>query len=291
VIAPITGWKPVPPVAAGTAYCIKIAAKVEKAIEFKVRRELQPWRIESSSAWLLAEPSSGEIGPESSMRVKITAQPNGKEGAVHDSTLTLTAAGGAVKEDYKIRTYVIPPYQRPAVPAGEAVYLNDLDQKLMTWHVEAGFSKDTKGFRPWFISPNPTPNYKRREEQPTTPTTPYTMGSKTFSRGLWVSPCHETIYRVEGAGFAAFAAQVGFYDGLAKRAYANLGAVVNFEIYVDGTLRTQSGPMRFGDAPRLLAADRLEGAREVKLVTRRDDLVNDWYCLATWGDPRFYRRR
>jgi hypothetical protein len=48
--------------------------------------------------------------------------------------------------------------------------------------------------------------------------------------------------------------------------------------------------MRFGDAPRLLVADHLEGAKAVKLVTRRHDLVNDWYCLATWGDPRFYKR-
>jgi len=330
----VSGTFTVTDVAAGTAYRIKIAAKVEKAIEFKVRRELQfvsgggsgaeqprlirvvlepvlnvpaggsdskeyllvsraaekqPWRIEGSCEWLVAEPSSGEIGPDSSVRVKITARPPDKEGARHEPTLTFTA-GGAIKEEYKITTYVIPPYQTPAVPAGDAVYLNDLDPKLMKWHVEAGFSKDTKGFRPWFISQNPTPNYKRREEQPTTPSTPYTMGNKPFSRGLWASPNHETVYQVEGAGFTAFAAEAGFYDGLAKRAYANLGAVVSFEIYVDGKLRAQSGLMRFGDAPRLLVADHLEGAKAVKLVTRRHDLVNDWYCLATWGDPRFYKR-
>ena len=49
--------------------------------------------------------------------------------------------------------------------------------------------------------------------------------------------------------------------------------------------------MRFGEKPRLLGADRLEGARRVKLVTRRDDLVDDWYCVATWADPRFLKAK
>ncbi|HUT60565.1 MAG TPA: NPCBM/NEW2 domain-containing protein, partial [Phycisphaerae bacterium] len=333
----ISGIVTVTDAAAGTVYPVKIAAKVEKAIEFRVRQELQfvtgggsgaeqpklirvllepvlnvpvggsdskeyllvsraaekqPWRIESGCDWLVVGPASGEIAPGSSIRVKVTARPKDRAGAIHEPTLTLTAAGGAVKEEHRIRTYVIPPYQAPAVPAGDVVYLNDLDQtKSMKRHVEAGFTKGTKRPRPWHISENPTPNYLRREDPPTTASTPYTMGDKTFSRGLWASPYHETVYNIEGAGFAAFAAEAGFYDKLPKRSYANLGAVVSFEVYVDGKLRTQSGLMRFGDAPRLLVADNLEGAKEVRLVTRRDDLVNDWYCLATWGDPRFYKRR
>ena len=331
----VSGTLTVTDAAAGTVYPVHIAAKVEEAIELRIRQEFQfvtgggsgaeqpklirvvlepvfnvpvggsdskeyllvscaaekqPWKIAGNCDWLVAEPGSGEIAPGSSVRVRITARPKDREGAVHEPTLTLTAAGGAVQEEYRVRTYVIPPYQTPVLPAGDAVYLNDLDQKkLMKWHVEAGFSKDTKRPRPWHISENPTPNYQRREDPPTTPSTPYTMGEKTFSRGLWASPCHETVYNVEGEGFSAFAAEVGFYDKLAKRAYANLGAVVSFEVYVDGKLRTQSGLMKFGDPPRLLVADRLEGAREVKLVTRRDDLVNDWYCLATWGDARFIK--
>jgi hypothetical protein len=68
-----------------------------------------------------------------------------------------------------------------------------------------------------------------------------------------------------------------------------MGAVLGLEIYVDGKIRTQSGLMKFGDPPRLLVADKLENAKELKLVTRRDDLVSDWYTLATWGDPRFIK--
>ncbi|MGA2032755.1 MAG: NPCBM/NEW2 domain-containing protein [Thermoguttaceae bacterium] len=120
-------------------------------------------------------------------------------------------------------------------------------------------------------------------------TSPYTMGGKTFHHGLWASPGHETIYRVAGAGFTAFAAAVGFFDGLAKHPAANIGSPLSFEIYVDGKLRAQSGLMKFGDRPRLLVVAGLREAKEVRLVTRRDDLVNDWYCVGTWGDPRFLK--
>jgi hypothetical protein len=33
----------------------------------------------------------------------------------------------------------------------------------------------------------------------------------------------------------------------------------------------------------------LGDAKEVKLVTRRDDHSSDETCLATWGDPRFIK--
>ncbi len=261
----------------------------------------QPWRIASDRPWLAAEPPSGQIAPNASIRVKLIARPPDKAGAVHEPTLTLTAAGGAVREQYRIKTYVIPPYRRPALPPGQAVYLNDLDQKkFMKRHVDAGFSKDTKGPRPWIFAEVPVPYYHRFHRAEKSPqglrrenyaTAPYTMGGKTYRRGLWASPGHETVYEIEGAGFTAFAADVGFYEKLANSRYANLGAVVSFEVYVDGRLRAQSGLMRFGEKPRLLVADRLEGARRVKLVTRRDDLVDDWYCVATWADPRFLKAK
>ncbi|GAF71971.1 unnamed protein product, partial [marine sediment metagenome] len=146
--------------------------------------------------------------------------------------------------------------------------------------------------RPWHIAENPRPLYGARHAKPRiTPTSGYVMGKKTFRRGLWVAPNHETVFDVKGAGFSAFAAEVGFYDGYSKSSYANRGAVVSFEIYVDGKLRTQSGFMTFSDAPRLLVADRLARAKEVKLVTRRADLVDDWYTFVTWGDPRFIKAK
>jgi len=45
--------------------------------------------------------------------------------------------------------------------------------------------------------------------------------------------------------------------------------VVSLEICVGGKLRTPSGLMKSGDASRLLVAGNLDGAKQVKLVTRR----------------------
>ena len=252
--------------------------------------DAQPWRIASDSAWLTAAPASGTIAPNSSVRVTVTARPTDKTDAVHEPVLTLTAANGAVKEQYKFKTYVLAPYRRPVAPAGQAVYLNDLDAKRMKRHVHAGFTRGSRRARPWFIPEDPKPAFGLPHGKPKiSPNTPFTMAKKTFGRGLWVAPNHETVYDVAGAGFAAFAAEVGFYDKIAGNRYANLGALANFEIHVDGRLRVQSGLMKYGDAPRLLVVTGLAGAKEVKLVTRRDDLVDDWYVTATWGDPRFIK--
>ena len=51
--------------------------------------EKQPWKIAGNCDWLVAEPGSGEIAPGSSVRVRITARPGDREGAVHEPTLTL----------------------------------------------------------------------------------------------------------------------------------------------------------------------------------------------------------
>jgi len=115
------------------------------------------------------------------------------------------------------------------------------------------------------------------------------MSSGLPSRGCWVVPHHETVFNVEGAGFAAFAAEVGFYDKFGADRMANLGARVAFEVHVDGELRAHSGILKVGDPPRLLAVTGLDKAKEVRLVTRRDHLTSDEHCLATWADPRFIK--
>ena len=255
--------------------------------------DIQTWKLDSNRSWLKAKPRSGRIGPGSSVRVKLTASPPDREGAVHKPVVTLFSADGKVKERCEITTYVIPPYRRPVVPAGAPVYLNELDQsRAVKRHTYAGFTRGDRRRRPWFIPGDPKPSYGLAHGKPRiTATTPYAMAKKTFKRGLWVAPNHETTYNVKDAGFSAFAAEVGFYDGVAKSRYANLGAVVSFEVYVDGKLRAQSGLMKFGDAPRLLVVDGLAKATDVKLVTRRSDLVDDWYTSATWGDPRFIKGR
>ena len=258
----------------------------------------QPWSIDCGADWLRAEPAAGRIAPGSSARVRLIARPRDDVPGQREATLTFSAANGAVREECRVRAYVIPPYRRPTVPPGPAVYLNELDRKCMVRHVDAGFSKETRDPRPWIFAEVPKPYYtpfNRAEHRPEgftgdPETFPYKMGGKESKHGLWVSPYHETVYHIEGMGLAAFAAEVGSYD---KRAAGggNTGSVVCFEVYVDGKLRAQSGLMKVSDAPRLLVVDGLGSAKRVTLVTRRDDLVNDWYTVVTWGDPRFIKAR
>jgi len=263
----------------------------------------QAWKIASDWEGLAAEPASGLIPPLGSVPVKIVARPRQKEGAALEPILTLTAAEGAVADQYKIKVYVIPPYRRPAVPAGHAVYLNDLDRKRMTWHVDAGYSRDWKGPRPWWIEQGDgQPFYSRvnrtgdklegvRREDAAKAS--FQLAGKTFARGLWASPQHETTYNIQGAGFVAFAAEVGTYANCTRErgGISSAATRVNFEIYVDGELRTQSGLMTAADGPRLLVAGNLQAAKQIKLVTRRDDLVSDAYTVRTWADPRFIEAR
>jgi hypothetical protein len=117
------------------------------------------------------------------------------------------------------------------------------------------------------------------------------MGGRTFQRGYWAFPRCQTVYRVEGSGFAAFSAWAGFNRGMETgRGMANRAAVVNCEIYADGRLRAQSGLLRVGDKPRLLVVDGLADAKELALVTRTAGDQNDLRALVTWGDPTFYRK-
>jgi hypothetical protein len=347
----VSGTLTVADAATGAAYPVKIAAKVAKAMEFRLVQEVryitgggagssmphevviksapvfnptvggqetkeyllvnstsskQTWKLESSHSWLALEPSSGELAAEASLPVKIVVRPEDGDAASHESTVTLTGAGGAVKEQYAVKTRVLPPYREPSLPAGKSMYLNDFDQKgLVKSHEEFGFDwNDPK--KPWWIGGNGRggPYYHRcrpfgqnviaevfnyKGTYKDAEKHPFTMGKKSYGRGLWVYPHHETVLAIEGAGFTAFAAEVGFFDKFLQNGLANTGALVNFEVHVDGKVRAQSGIMKPSDPPRLLVVDNLQAAKEIKLVTRLDDLSSDERCLATWGDPRFYR--
>lgn len=260
----------------------------------------QSWKIEASHDWVTLKPGSGELAPGSTMPVKIMASPKGGEikTGCHEISLVLTACSGAFKERYPIKAYVIPAYQSPVLPTGEAVYLNDLDQKqFVKSHIDLGSGRDPKNHRkpamPFYHRNRKhgeglwrLPNMKDKDNWPICP---YAMGSKSYKRGLWAYPHHETVYAIGGAGFTAFAADVGFFDKASSNPLFNDSAKVCFEIYADNKLCAQSGLMGVKDEPRLLVVDNLQGVKEIKLVTRRENLSSDENCLATWGDPRFFR--
>lgn len=260
----------------------------------------QKWKIETSDDWLTASPSSGEIGPEATSPVKLTARPKAGAAEMHETTVTFTAANGAVKESKVVKIYAFPEYTEVAAPAGTAIYLNDPEaKKLYASHIEYGYKAGNRK-APWWargicfhrtrpMGENLNQTSKYREKRNEWQFAPYKMGGKTYKRGLWVFPYHETVYKVEGAGVKAFAADVGFFEKFLKNSRANKGALVSFEIHVDGKLRAASGLMKITDKPKPLVVDGLQKAKQLKLVTRRDDLTNDNHCLVTWGDPRFIK--
>jgi len=317
--ATVTGTLTVTDVASGAAYPVRITASVSEPFDFRlgtgvfnapaggtdVRKVLlvnrtaskQDWRLSSSAAWVTADPSAGSLGPGASVLVKVAAAGQADKAGRHPGKLTLS--GGKYARAYDVTTYFIPAYRRPPEPTGEFVYLNEVKAKgFRTYGFVAGQDR-RKGVRPeWWAHPHHHcsnipfgRNYNikgiPREKWPAMP---YKMGPKTFNRGLWVYPLHESAYALEGTGFGAFAAEVGFYNDLTEKAMANRAAVVSFEVYVDGRLAAQSGLMSPGDGPRLLVVTGLEKAEEIRLRTRRDNMTNDGRCLATWGDPRFYKK-
>jgi len=315
-------------VASGTAYPVKIVARVTKPFEFGVAvtvfnvvpggtdsrkyllanrtAEAQTWKVAASVPWISAAPASGTLPAGGSVFVKVTARAPGEAAAKRSAALTLTAAGEAFRQKADLTVYAIPAYRAPASPAGEFVYLNQVHKTRLKSFVQVGMDP-RRTDTPWWARGM---HFHRRiqygedlkrggfDRQSGGPeanwaTVPFGMGppdaKKTFQRGLWVYPRFEATYQVAGGGFAAFAAEVGFHKFFTKHAMANRAAAVNFEIHVDGKLAAQSGLMRPGEPPRRLVAD-LTGAKEMKLLVRRDTGANDPYCLATWADPRFYKK-
>ena len=106
----------------------------------------------------------------------------------------------------------------------------------------------------------------------------------------------ETIYTLEGKGFHAVSARVDLPVSSAGYKYWNgcsggklpEWVRLRFEIYLDGKLRTHSGWMGTKDDLRTLVVEGLQGAKELRLVTR----YNRWPpypVTGAWWDIRFYR--
>lgn len=252
------------------------------------------WKIDTNKNWIKTVPSSGKIPVGASIPVSIEAAPTDKQAAAHEVTLTLTAADGKIEETYPIKVNVIQPYQKPQLPEGESVFLNEVDIKRCDKLIWAGYYKGRKGKRPYrYKYKDPTPDFN-------TPTRdhkvnrsehykyPYKMGEKTFTRGLWCCPNYEAVYNIEGLGFKAFSAEVGCNNPSRMVTIKNTDSVVIFEIHVDGKVMIQSGLMGPGAPPKLMVVTGLEKAKTIAFVVRRDDMTNSG-PVATWGDPKFYK--
>ena len=296
-------------VPSGRSYPVEITAQVVKPFELLISKPVfnvtagesdgrdflllnrtaseQPWKVESSAPWMQVEPGEGKLAAGASTFVKVTAQPADKDAAAYDTTLTLTAMGGAVKEEFAFKTFVIPPYRRPdKLPAGEPVLLETVSKELLVRHRSIGwFREDDVHKAPTF---GPTLDVWHGKK-------PLAIGDKTYQHGLWIKPQHETVYKLEGTGFAAFSAEVGWNRMVAKSesGAGHTTVKMSFEVHVDGKVRAQSGLMAATDPARLLVVEGLAGAKEIKLVSRThfnaDEPLGLAYC--NWADPTFYKAR
>ena len=272
-----------------------IVAGEEKQVVYMLRNLAgveTTYKIDGGAAWVRAEPDAVKLLPGAQVTVCLCLKPAVVPPAKLEATTVVSDTTGTCRREIKISANVLPPYIVPAaLPAGEAVNLEAVSKDLLQSHQVALLDPwpeepsvkwvqdqaKTRGpifrdvFAKWEKQPNPI------------------MGKdkKTYDGGLWVHPYHETVYKLEGAGFTAFSAVVGISLDMAGRVIRkDIGHC--FEILVDGKLRACSGILKATDEPRLLVVQDLAGAKELKLVTRMEVPFSAGRLLL-WAEPKFYR--
>jgi hypothetical protein len=250
------------------------------------------WKLSARQPWLKIEPSSGTIPAGKDMFITFTASPPDKTAVTHDNGLVLSGAQGIVNTPIESKTFVIPLLREKEgrkMPFGKIIKIEDMGENfkffgtcLKGTKIETGMVKEigkahTKAFT------NPTVGVHFNAKQFV-----LVIGNERFSRGMWVYPHHESVYKLEGSRIRAFSAYVGVTNDARQRMIRNHHRRVNFEIWVDGKIVTQSGLMKTNDSARYLTVENLKGAKEIKLITRLDSNKDDNTFLATWADCNFY---
>jgi hypothetical protein len=245
----------------------------------------QAWRLASSVPWMRSEPDSGTLEPGATAFVKLRVAPPDRAAACHRTTLTLTAMNGRVKDTFRLKTFVIPPYRKPeTLPPGRAVPLHKVSKDLLVRHRSIGWFRNDRVYkRPTFTKSLSVWHRDR----------PAQIGTKTYDVALWIKPAHETVYKLTGTDYTGFSAEVGWNAMVTKSRLGRGWQTVrlSFEVHVDGRVVAQSGLMRADAPPRLLVARNLGGAKELKLVTRTQYDADEPLGLAygNWGAPKLYR--
>ena len=267
----------------------------------------QDWKLLCPVGWIKIAPASGTLAPGAERIVKLTADPP-KAQAVIENTFTLQAAGGLVKKPFLSKTFVIPLLREKegrAMPKGKIIRVEDMNRYLDSAVFckkgtvieignnvrEAGRARTRRFDKRSAPAMFRTPQYTTDARMGSTNTFIILIGKERFSRGMWVYPHHESVYKVAGAGITAFSAYVGVTRDARAKYLRNSHYRVNFEVYADGKAVAQSGLMSCVDAPRYVVAENLGGAKEIKLVTRLDCDKDDPTFLATWADAQFYAPR
>ncbi|KKM03278.1 hypothetical protein LCGC14_1776020, partial [marine sediment metagenome] len=236
------------------------------------------WKAEASVPWIRLAHSAGKAPPQSPIVLRVTASPPDKTSAYHEALLTVSETSGPARIQVPLAVHVIPPYHKPTLPPGPAV---PLDAGLY-----GALLKQYRGVKGAVITgPVELKDPKLMK---------YIPKAKAFQRCLRGGTPYEAVFDLQGKGFAAFSTHVGFPDRWTGIVGLNFDVGpktdrLNYEIYVDGELRAQSGFMGPKDPFRLMVVGDLARAKQLRLVARPLRLPG--HALhAFWFDPAFYKK-
>ncbi len=254
------------------------------------------WKIESSVAWLKAEPAAGRLPAGRQSGVTLNFAPPDAARARHEVAVTVREAGGG-QSAVNLVVHVLPPTgAAKGKPSGAATPMQDaLEKERISAQVVSGRSlKEKERTLPFYekgsnfyryheragglaVGIKSVKDNRGRSKQET---------ERTYDKGFAVSPRAEVVCSIEGKSFSAFSAEVGFANA-GRPDYRN--PKMHFEIYVDGQLKAHSGLMAYGEAPKLLVVEGLQAAKEMRLVTRLSDDGGQRGVEGIWGEPAFYK--
>jgi hypothetical protein len=236
------------------------------------------WSAASSVPWVQVEPAAGKLAAGVRTFVKITSTPPDKTQSRLETTLTITEKAGPAKQEAKLVTHVIPPYQAPALPQGAAVDLKDVPKDRVKAHKSRAY---------WYGT-----SIKSRQDYGPRFGGGYSECGQSEPTSLTGGVCQETAYNLEGSGFKAFSAKVEIDKAHAKPSPGGEHkAKVDFEVWVDGVLKAQSGLMTGADERRLLVVTGLETAKELRLYVRfdRPEGPSMKNLIMHWHEAKFYK--
>jgi len=235
------------------------------------------YTVKPSAEWLRVRPASGMVRPRCPIVLQVTAAPPEKDSAYHEASLAVAEADGPARVEVPLAVHVIPPYRRPEMPAGKPVPVTAELYKEMLKRYGGAHGAISRGA-------GEIDEKQKRKHYPR---------AKRFSRWIRGGAPYEAVFDLADRDFKAFSVHVGFPDiwNIMVGMWGQPGAPtdrLNYEIYVDGRLRAQSGLMGPKDDFRLLAVDGLAGARELRLVARPLKLPS--YPLNVfWFDASFHQ--
>ena len=250
------------------------------------------WQLSVKPPWIKVAPAAGTIHAGSDLFVTLTAAPPDQEAVTHDNGMVLSGAKGLVNQAVESRTFVVPLLREKEgrkMPFGKIIKIDEMGE---TWTSFATCMKGTKietgavrelgkSHTQALANPSEGPPAMRKEYLPI-------IGQERFSRSLWAYPHSEAVFKLEGSKIQAVSAYVGVSNDARQRLIRNQHRRVSFEIWVDGKVVTQSGLMKTTDSARYLTVENLNGAKELKLVTRLDSDKDDNTFLVSWCDVNFY---